>query len=602
MRIRYFFVITALWACHLFLAPPLVTSQLPAPTFVASPFDEAEIRAQKQQLSGDLYTLTGTAEIHYGDWVLTADEITYNKATGDAKAQGHVTLWGGNHDEYVQASRAEYNVRLESGKFYDVSGSIGLRTGASRAALSSDTPFLFTGKLLEKTGPNHFIVHHGTVTTCELPHPNWLFSSQRVIVEVGGDARLYHSTFKIRGVPVLYFPIATHPVKPYPRESGFLVPNIGHSNLKGTVFGDSYYWAINRSADLTVGAQYFSRRGWSQNLDFRMRPSLTSYIDLSFYGVLDRGALKTDSTGAVTTVDEGGQDVRLAAESRFPLDFRGVANIEYLSSYLFRVVFGEVYNQVVNSEVKSIAFLSRNSGAFSYNALVQRYQNFQSTTPGDVVTIHHAPSVQIGSVDQHLGRSPFVWSFDAAADGLARSEPSFRTATLLGRFDLSPRISLPLQWKGWDLRPELTLRDTLYTQEFIPSTTGTDPGAAISNLVNRKALEGSVELLPPPLERIFGSGAGARKLKHVIEPALRLARHPQQHPRGRVRARPASLRQGSNRQARGLPAPDHRSHRPPRRNRARLDNTLGAPARQYLSQNSGNPRNHPLGTGAEVLP
>jgi LPS-assembly protein len=520
MRIRFLFVITALWACHLFLAPPLVTSQLPALSNATSAPDEADIRAEKQQLSGNLYTLTGNAEIHYGEWILTADEITYDKATGDAKAQGHVVLQGGGHNEYVQASHAEYNVRLESGKFYDVTGSIGLRTGTSRVALSSETPFLFTGKLVEKTGPNHFIVHHGTVTTCELPHPNWLFSSQKVAVEVGGDARLYHSTFKIRGVPVLYFPIATHPVKPYPRESGFLVPNIGHSNLKGTVLGDSYYWAINRSADLTIGAQYFSLRGWSQNLDFRMRPSSTSYVDLTFYGVLDRGTLKASPTdpNTLVKVDEGGQDVHLAAESRFPLGFRGVANIEYLSSYLFRIVFGEVYNQVVNSEVKSTAFLSRNSGAYSYNAAVQRYQNFQSTSPGDVVTIHHAPSAQIGSVDQHLGRSPFVWSFDAAADGLARSEPSFRTATLIGRFDVSPRISLPLQWKGWDIRPELTVRDTLYTQQFIPSSTG--PGTAISNIVSRKALEGSVELLPPALERIFGSGAGTKKLKHVIEPRI----------------------------------------------------------------------------------
>jgi LPS-assembly protein len=520
MRIRLSLIITAVLACHLFLVPPLLTSQLPASISPSAAPEEAEIRAEKQQLTGNVYTLSGNAEIHYGEWILNADEITYDKATGDAKAQGHVVLQGGGHDEYVQASQAEYNIRLESGKFYDVSGSIGLRSGGGRTALVSETPFLFTGKLVEKTGPNHFIVHHGTVTSCELPHPKWLFSSQKVVVEVGGDARLYHSTFKIRGVPVLYFPFATHPVKPYPRESGFLVPTFGHSNLKGTVFGDSFYWAINRSADVTLGAQFFSRRGWSQNLDFRMRPSPTSYIDLNFYGVLDRGVFKASTTvpGTMVKVDEGGQDVRLNAESRFPLNFRGVANIEYLSSYLFRIVFGEVYNQVVNSEVKSTAFLSRNSGAFSYNALVQRYQNFQSTNAGDVVTIHHAPSFQIGSVDQHLGRSPFVWSFDAAADGLARSEPSFRTATLIGRFDLSPRISLPLHWKGWGVRPELTLRDTLYTQEFIPSSTG--PGAAVSNLVSRKALEGSVELLPPALERIFGGGAGNHKFKHVIEPRL----------------------------------------------------------------------------------
>ena len=53
--------------------------------------------------------------------------------------------------------------------------------------------------------------------------------------------------------------------------------------------GDSFYWAINRSMDATVGAEYFSKRGWSQRGEFRARPSDTSYVDLNFFGVIDRG-------------------------------------------------------------------------------------------------------------------------------------------------------------------------------------------------------------------------------------------------------------------------------------------------------------------------
>ncbi len=51
----------------------------------------------------------------------------------------------------------------------------------------------------------------------------------------------------------------------------------------------SFYWAINRSMDATVGAEYFSKRGWSQRGEFRARPSDTSYVDLNFFGVIDRG-------------------------------------------------------------------------------------------------------------------------------------------------------------------------------------------------------------------------------------------------------------------------------------------------------------------------
>src|SRR5258708_21130828 len=46
------------------------------------------------------------------------------------------------------------------------------------------------------------------------------------------------------------------------RQSGFLIPTIGTSNSKGTIVGDSFYWAINRSMDATLGAEYLSRPGW----------------------------------------------------------------------------------------------------------------------------------------------------------------------------------------------------------------------------------------------------------------------------------------------------------------------------------------------------
>src|SRR5205823_12799953 len=85
----------------------------------------------------------------------------------------------------------------------------GLRLRGTRPLLTSSTPFTFTGKVVEKTGPDHYRVFDGTITTCELPHPKWTFTARKVVVEVGGNAKIYHSTFLIRGVPVLYLPFAT---------------------------------------------------------------------------------------------------------------------------------------------------------------------------------------------------------------------------------------------------------------------------------------------------------------------------------------------------------------------------------------------------------
>ena len=108
-------------------------------------------------------------------------------------------------------------------------------------------------------------------------------------MDVGGNATIYHSTFWLHGFPVFYFPYATHPVARGVRETGFLIPTIGRSSTKGNIVGENVYWAINRSMDATLGAEYFSKRGWSQRGEFRARPSDTSYVDLDYFGVIDRG-------------------------------------------------------------------------------------------------------------------------------------------------------------------------------------------------------------------------------------------------------------------------------------------------------------------------
>ena len=465
------------------------------------------MRAQEQEKDGAVFKLRGQAEVHYRTYILYADEVTYNSQTGDATADGHAVLDGGPNDEHIEATHGIYNIRAESGTFENVVGTIGMRVRAKRLILTSSNPFAFTGKKVVKTGPDHYVVYDGTVTSCELPHPKWEFKAHKVVVDVSGNASIYRSTFRVKGVPIVYFPFATHPVQQLARQSGFLIPSVGQSSSKGTILGESVYWAISPSMDARLGAEYFSSRGWSQQGEFRAEPSETSFVDLNYFGVLDRGF-------GNPKMDQGGENARLDAQSSFGHNFRGVANIDYLSSFVFRLAFNEIFSQAVHSEVQSQAFLSNTTRGFSFNTTAQRYQNFESTTPGDVITIVHAPSFESASVDRQIGHSPFYWSYDAAGEGLFRSEPSFRTAPLVGRFDLRPTLSAPLLWHGWSLRPEISLRETYYTQELSPS------GVAMSDPVNRKSVEGSVELRPPALDRVFNREFMGRKWKHVIEPRV----------------------------------------------------------------------------------
>ena len=558
MTLRTRFLITALFLCHQLPASSLVTRQLlpeadPQESSAAQngqenaavstntacsaqaalqDADSATICADTQEKLGNVYELRGNAEIHYRTYVLQADELTYNSDTGEVTAAGHFRIDGGPNDDHIKASHGTYNVTAETGRFYDVTATTGLQFQGSRMILTSTAPFAFTGKVVEKTSSDHYVVYNGSITTCELPHPKWKFQAHRVVVDVGGNASIYHSDFLLHGFPIFYFPYATHPVAREARHSGFLIPTAGRSSAKGNVVGDSFYWAINRSMDGTIGGEYFSKRGWSQRGEFRARPSDTSYVDLNYFGVIDRGISEPPTCSGTPPVcvptpplKEGGEEVRLTTEGNF-YGFRAVSNVDYLSSFLFRLAFNESFTQAINSEVKSQLFLSKAYKGFSFGGMVERYQNFfqKADLNGtllnppqfDSIRILHTPSVDVSSVERRFSRWPLFWSLDGSLAGLSRSEPGFQTSNLLGRFDFSPEISLPLQWKGWALRPALTLHETFYSESYVNGVLKVvkdDP-------TNRNAVETAVEVRPPALEKIFDREFRGRKWKHVIEPRI----------------------------------------------------------------------------------
>ncbi len=510
MTVRRRFLITPLLLCHLLVWHCLVTSQLrpaqPVPT------EEVTIEADKQEKIGNVAFLHGKPDapvrIQFRDYILVADEITFDYDTGDVTAAGHMVFDGGPNDLHLEGSRGNYNTRSEVGKFYDVTGTTGARVRGKHVLLTSSNPFSFAGRVVEKAGKDRIIVRDGTVTSCTLVDPKWTFEAQRIDVVIGENAKLYHANFRLHKIPIFYFPFATLPVEKIGRQSGFLIPTLGQSSRKGTIIGESVYWAINRSMDATIGAEYWSSRGWSQRGEFRARPSDTSIINFKYSGVLDRGFGNPRQ-------DQGGEDVTLNAEAKLPWGFRGVANVEYLSSYVYRLAFAETFTQAVNSEVKSVAFASKAYDGYFFNAMASRYQNFQSTNNGDLITIVHAPSVDFSSVDQKLGASPVYVSYDIALQGVSRREPDFITNNLVGRFDVHPRAAVPFHLGGFDFRPEVALRDTYYTQGQVPLAGAPTP---VRDDVNRRAFETTLEIRPPSLSKIFAKPILNHKIKHVIEP------------------------------------------------------------------------------------
>jgi len=489
------------------LLPAQVQSELRSPSSVS-------IRADSQQKAGDQYELVGHVEIASGLARLTADRVEYNAATGAAVATGNVHFLHLLEQEDLHASRAEYNLRTSTGSFFDVQGSVGAQVQAGSSLLTTTNPFFFTAERVDRIEGNKIQVLNGQLTVCTVPDPTWTFSTARATIQAGVGAELYNWKLRLFNVPVFYFPFLYRSLRRIPRSTGFLMPSVGSNSRFGTVIGDSFFWAINRSADLQLGAEFLSKRGWSQHAEFRLRPSWDSHLKVSYFGVVDRGF-------GPQKLDQGGRTVRAEGVAVLPRGFRGVLDFNYLSSLTFREAFTQTYTEAVNSEAHAIGFLNKNFDSFHFSTRFSRFQNFQSVRPDDVVSIRHLPQVEFGSVERPLWRGSPLWiSWDSSAAAVRRREPdpvlggTLQTSTI-ERMAVYPRITLPLEWKGFHLTPVAGFRAMRYGSQQ-------RDGRISEEGLSRGIGEFSVEFAPPALSRAF-SGAGPlyrQPFKHVFEPKV----------------------------------------------------------------------------------
>lgn len=473
---------------------------------------EVLIRADEQEKEQDIYKVRGHVEIRFRNNVIHCDEATYDSTTGKIVATGHVVFDGGTHSEHLVGTHATYDVSRDTGVFYDVVGSTGIQVKNQTMFLRSSTPFFFTGKIVEKLGPDLYRVQQGQLTSCQLPKPKWEYHPATATVEVGGDAKMYHSTLRIRGIPVFYFPYVQHPADNLGRHSGFLIPAIGQSNSKGFIIGDAFYWAINRSMDAQIGGYYFSSRGWAQLGSFRAL-GWKWQLHSEYYGVIDEQGNPT------THQNQGGEELKVNAGVALPFGFRGVAAVDYLSSYLFRLGFGQSFTEAINSEVRSSGFASKSWDSNFAGLWIARYQNYQSTVHGDVIDIAHIPSLEMAGLEAPIAGSKFMYTYDLAGEGVSRHEPGFQTQNVVGRFDILPTVSMPTFFKGWTFRPEIGVRETVYSERLIPTENNTGIiGIAINQALNRNVAMASAELRPPSLAKIFEKRFFGYVMKHVVEP------------------------------------------------------------------------------------
>jgi len=148
------------------------------------------VESDRQSKTGEKYALDGHVVITYKDRRVEADHIDYDNASGELNATGHLKVTGGENNEIIAANHGTMNLKDQTGRFYDVTGSVGLKDSGHRIIYANGNPFLFSGRMVVKTGPREYEIYNGSVTSCQLPNPDWqLFAGRFSVNEEKADAR-----------------------------------------------------------------------------------------------------------------------------------------------------------------------------------------------------------------------------------------------------------------------------------------------------------------------------------------------------------------------------------------------------------------------------
>jgi LPS-assembly protein len=233
---------------------------------------EVLIRADKMSYdtTTNVVSAEGNVEVTYGARTLLADRLSYNQDTRIVIAEGNATLREANGTT-LSGKRIEVTDDMRDGIIESLNVVV---AGRGRLAAAKATRSDGSVMTLEKA----------LYTTCapckDNPEqaPTWQIKAFKIIYNQAKARVEYEDAFfELFGVPVIYLPYFSHSDPEAPRESGFLLPGVGHSSDLGYFLEVPYYFALDPSYDLVLAPMYTENDGPLLKAEWRERTETGSY-------------------------------------------------------------------------------------------------------------------------------------------------------------------------------------------------------------------------------------------------------------------------------------------------------------------------------------
>jgi LPS-assembly protein len=513
---------TVLFSCLVCLLAGAVAAaqQPPAQTPATDPLGPGGTfngRANFEELEPGHWRYVGQVDFDLGQGMkLFADLVDYY--TDDAKlvASGNVVFT--NPEGRLSAEQVEFNIRNQTGTFHQAFGIMSLGDHVDRAQFGGQDPDVyFYGDTIEKLGPRRYKVTRGGFTTCVQPTPRWEIVSGSVTLNLNDYAIASNTLLKVKGVPLFYLPVLYYPIQDDDRATGFLLPTYGTSTIRGQAISNAFFWAIDRSQDVTFFHDWFTRTGQGFGSEYRYVAGPQSLGNVQFYRFQQKDSTFTD--GGQSTVLPANTIYRIssAVTQQVGATMRAQANVDYFSDVALQQLYYQNVYQATQRQRRIAGGLSGASGPLSAGIYYSRTEIFSSNTSSSIYGT--TPRMTANLAPQRLFGSPVYAALNtdySYAPNRARTAGTATSDFSFGRFDVAPTLRAPLSKLTFlSVNSTAGYRLTAYSKSLAGSQ-------LVPESLRRQYFTTRTEAIGPVFTKIWDTpgSTSIQRMKHVVEPTF----------------------------------------------------------------------------------
>jgi LPS-assembly protein len=505
---------------NLLLVAAPVAAQAPlagrAPNPKASPkpepSEDLRLRAEKQEMvEKGHFRATGFVDLQSGETRLQSDLLDYYETDRPDGTKSRRVVAVGNvvfirGEERIAGERLEMDLDTGKGVFSDARGYV-------------QPGLLVEARTIERVDDRTYRVRDAKFTSCYQPNPRWGFDASSARIHVDDKVVAHNMVLRVKDVPTLYAPLFVYPIRQDQRSTGFLIPHVGNSSLRGWNFGDAFFWAMGRSFDQTFYFDRYTKFGYGFGHEFRYALDAPSAANFKTYlfRVLEVPVASGGPTPTTLKANAWDYDLDWTAQQSLPGRVRATLRARRFSNLSFQETIQDDLALASNRTRNQSLNLQRAFRQGTVSVLADSVETFFGADNRFELT-RHRPSVRLSGFPLKIPKTPLLFNFEGSAEQIERGDENVNFQ--YSRLDAFPRLSASAANSFIGVTPHASVRYTRYGASL------KDPNAEVPDVtgppLERKYFEGVVELDGPNFERILENRGKwyTDKFKHTIGPEV----------------------------------------------------------------------------------